>query len=326
MYTPWLRRVFLLAALAAAPLAACGGGTKPGTTLQNGGAPAGSLAAALTTELGTPVAILPNKTGLLAVSADGARQHLLVPAPVDWALVDNRAGVVWFGTRDSIRLLDLTLAAPAPEVIVDALPTDVIEGAPGIVIDYGEDGDLSIGHPAYHRITLGLGATPGLTGDSGAWTDDEEFPKAVAARALAPAVRTRLVELWHRGAGKALASPAPTDPATQVAGVDPANCPDDESMCGAASAIPGTKLWRVTVSFSCGDGCHPEYRAYDPATKQFIDDPWAGHLQMTWISGDGHALVQDGGITRLDGHGAGFAASEGVEGGGWLGPSWYVPF
>ncbi len=322
MPAPWLRRVLLLAVLATG---ACGG-ARSSAALHNAGVPAGSLAAALTTELGAPVAILPGKAGLLAVSADGARQHLLVPAPVDWALVDNRASVVWFGTRDAIRVLDLTLAAPAPEVIVDALPTDVIEGAPGIVIDYGDaTAELSIGHPAYHRILLAIGAAPELTGDSGAWTDDEDFPKAVAARPLTPAVRARIVELWRRGEGKTLARPAPTAPIAPIAGVDPANCPDDEAMCGSASAIPGTALWRVVVGFSCGDGCHLGYRAYDPATKQFVDDPWEGILQMSWITGDGHAVVHDGGITRLDG-GPGFAGSEGVQGGGWLGPSWYVPF
>ena len=328
MHTPWLRRVFLLTVLVVLVAAgACGGGNKSATTVGGTAAPAGSLAASLEAELGVPVAIVPAKAGLLAVSADGARQRTLVPAPVDWALVDNRAGVVWFGTRDAIRLLDLSLPAPAPEDIVTELPTEVMEGAPGIVIDYGASGvELAIGHPGYHRIILTLGDAPALAGDSGAWTDDEEFPQAVAARSLSPATRTRLIELWRRGEGRALALDAPATTPNKVAGVDPANCPDDESMCGEASAIPGTTLVRVIVSFSCGDACHPEYRVYDPATKQFIDAPWTASLQMAWLSADGRAVVRDGAITRLDATGTVFAATEGVEGGGGLGPSWYVPF
>ena len=315
--------------LATTLLAGCGGGKKSTAPLRgtSDAAPPGSLAASLEAELGRPVAIVPSAEGLLAVSADGARRRVLVPGAIGWALVDNRAGVVWFGPRDAIRLLDLHAASPSPEDIVAELPTEVIEGAPGIVIDYAQGPvELAIGHPAYHRIILSVGAEPSLLGDPGAWTDDEEFGPAVAARPLTPAVKARLVELYRRGEGHPLALPASYDEVGKVPGVDPAECPDDDSLCGQATAIPGTKLWRVITSFACGDGCHPGYKVYDPARKQFVDSPPAELVQMAWMTPDARAIVRDGAITRLDGKGTVLPASEGVEGGGWLGASYYLPF
>ena len=59
---------------------------------------------------GRPVAILPWHEGLVAVSADGTRKRVLVPGPVHWALVDERAQVVWFGKQEAP-------PAAAPEVL-----------------------------------------------------------------------------------------------------------------------------------------------------------------------------------------------------------------
>jgi hypothetical protein len=248
-----------------------------------------------------------------------------VPPPVAWALVDNRAGGVWFGVPGVIRFLDLSVARPTPEDIVVGLPAEVLEGSPGILVTYADDHDeLEVGHPAYHKIILRVDAEPMLMGDSGAWTDDEQFPAAVDALELSPATSKRLVELWRRGEGRAVARAAGEKKVGPVE-VDVAGCPDDEQMCGQASEIPGTSLWRVVTAYSCGDGCHPDYAAYDPGAKRFVEAPWTTHMQMAWLSPDGAAIVHDGAIVRLDG-GVVFAGAEGVAGGGWLGESWYLPF
>jgi hypothetical protein len=97
-------------------------------------------------------------------------------------------------------------------------------------------------------------------------------------------------------------------------------------MCGETSAIPGTPYWRVVVAYSCGDGCHLSYKVYDPATKTFVEGAWTAFVQMSWMAPDGSAIVHDGSITRLDQRGTVHAGSEGVEGGGWLGKAYYLPF
>ncbi len=286
------------------------------------------LARALAPELGAPIAILPSAEGLIAVSADGAHRRVLVPAPVTWAMVDDRAQVIWFGTGSSIRLLDTTVAAPAPEDVVRGLPDEVISGEPGLVIGYADaagDDTLMVGHPAYYSITVKLDDAPDLVGDPGVWTDDEEFSPAVAAIPLTAPVQARLVELWKRGAGRAVALPAPAPVTERVAVDDPEAVCEDEDQCGTVDPIAGTSLWRVVVAFSCGDGCYRDFAIYDPATRAFVDgDPWDGVVQQAWVSPDGLALIKDGAIVRRDG--AGVVMQGEGRGGGWLGGGHYIGF
>ena len=129
------RAIFLVA------VAACGPGA--GGTLGNGGSgTAESRAAALAREVGAglPVAIVPTAAGLLAVSADGARQRVLIPGPIRWATVDARASVVWFGSPDAstIEVLDLESAAVSPAVatVVTNLPAETDAGPPMVTIRY----------------------------------------------------------------------------------------------------------------------------------------------------------------------------------------------
>ncbi|MCB9564253.1 MAG: hypothetical protein H6709_20390 [Kofleriaceae bacterium] len=316
----------LLATLVTAGLATLAACPHGGSTPAGGGpvAAADSLAASLTAELGAPVAILPSAQGLIAVSADGARREVLAPPPVSWALVDDRAQVIWFGNAGTIWLLDTTVAAPTPEQIVTGLPDEVISGEPGVSIYYPGDDTLSIGHPAYYRIVIAMGDEPVLEGDSGAWTDDEEFGPAVAAVPLSAEVKARLAALWKRGAGRAIALPSPAEITERVA-VDPEAPCEDEDMCGQASAIPGTSLWRVVMSYSCGDGCYIEYGIYDPASHAFVaDDPWQDRVQQAWVSPDGHALISGGALVRRDG--AGVVVDGDGAGGGWLGGGYYISF
>lgn len=92
---------------------------------------------------GQTVAILPWHRGLMAVSADGARQRLLAAGPVKFALVDHRARVIWFAKasdegeggaeeplppHDELWLLDL--AAPTSAAAPTPRPTRIATGLP----------------------------------------------------------------------------------------------------------------------------------------------------------------------------------------------------
>lgn len=297
-------------------LAACGGSAPVRTTVGNVGA-AGTLADALRADLGrgVPVAIVPGKDGLVALSADGARRRVLVTGPVPWALVDDRLGVVWFGSADrtSILMLDLRGANAdplAPEVIASGLPESVEPGGPEYGIAYGSPPTAEEGMPLpmfaeleYSRsilpsVVLLVGPAPRLATMGGIldmWGETAGFDAAIAKASLPG--RDRVIEVAARGA----APRAPAEPVVvpdKVAGVDPGNCEDDS--CGTAQVVPGTKLWRVVTSFTCGDGCYTEWALYDPARRAFVEGEWAGWLGQAQVAADGSAFVRDGMVVRFD--------------------------
>lgn len=327
-----------LAALAAAlALAACGG-TAGRTAIGNtGGQP--TLADAVRAEVGqgAPVAILPGAGGLLAVSADGARGRTLVPGPVPWALVDHDLGVVWFGSADHTAILALDLRAPATvapnaEVIVTGLPAEVSPGGPEYAISHesstDEPGlagfaDLEYSRSILPSVILVVGAEPRLTISGGIleiWGDTEGFAAEVAAAAMPG--RDRVRELARRSTGARL--PEQPREAGQVADVDPDACED--GSCGRAQEVPGTKLWRVVVSFACGDGCYTGWRLYDPATRAFLDGDWSEWPAQAAIASDGSGFVVDGRLVRFDrGVVAGPEGEPEASGGGWLEPGPWLP-
>lgn len=305
-----------LAACAAVLVAACGGSAPARTTVGNVGA-AGTLADALRNEIGRggPVAIVPGKDGLVAISADGARRRALVAGPVPWALVDDRLGVVWFGSADrtALHLLDLRgpNADPArPEVIAAGLPAIVEPGGPEYGIAYGApptvDDDMPLPTFAeleYSRsilpsVVLLVGPQPRLATNGGIlemWGETAEFEAAIA-RASLPG-RERVIEVAGR-AGPRSPRAEPEVVPDKVAGVDPSACEDDS--CGSAQVVPGTKLWRVVTSFACGDGCYTEWALYDPAKQDFVEGEWAGWLGQAQVAADGSAFIRDGLVVRFD--------------------------
>jgi hypothetical protein len=342
------QRRLLLSALGLLAMAACGGAASPsGIGTGTGPAtadlpPTATLSATLSREIGAgkAVAIVPGPEGLRAISADGARQRTLAPGPVPWAIVDDRAQVVWFGSADraSILLIDLLgPATPHTETIVTDLPTGTDAGAPFTSVRYPGPKEtplagelLPLGHPLYPHIVLIVDTEPDLDVDAPIlemWEQLEEFA-AIVAKAKWPG-RDRVVALARRGDGRSVFAPdaAPTPTGLRVPGVATDDCTDDPDACGGAEAITGTSLWRVVVGYTCGDGCYTTYRLYDPATKAFQTADWGTLLEDAWVARDGSAFVTGGRVVRFDtGPIAATAAIEADSapvGGGWLGGGHY---
>ncbi len=283
------------------------------------------LGAALLQDVGVgqAVAIVSGTAGLRAISADGARQRVLVPRPTPWVLVDNDAGVVWFGSPDGteLELLDLEASDTTPPVTVARnLPTETGAGAPEFTIRRG-DAELTFGHPIRPHIVVTLGPTPGLSVDPGileAWEQTATVADPVAKAPL-PA-RELLVALDKRVAARP-GRDVPTQPPEQrLDTIDKSNC-EDQQICGTAQPVVGTKYWRVAVAFSCGDGCYTDWRLYDPTAKEFLEDEWANWLVSAWVAPDGSAFVANGVVVRFDSGPleATPAGEDAGSGGGWLG-------
>lgn len=320
--------------LVVAVVAACSAPAKPVVVGNTERAPV-SLAAALERDLGAgmPVAIVPGPD-LRAISADGARERVLVPGPVPWALVDQRSHAIWFGNRNSstISVLDLDAIDPQPVTVVADIPT-VVAGPLSVRVFYPDPtsdvpvGDeLTFGHPQHPQVILRLGPEPSLDVSGGLLeiVGDQEKLDALRAEIRLAKLPDRelLVELARRGAGRTT-TPRHAGKQHRVEGVDPAEC-FDATLCGQAETVTGTKLWRVTIGHSCGDACYLEQRLYDPQTKQFLAADWARRLQDAWVSADGTAFVASGVVIRFaSGPLAATPISDELQGGGWLGTSYY---
>jgi hypothetical protein len=271
-------------------------------------APAPTLAATLAATLGKgqPVAILPRKDGLVAVSADGKRSQVLVAdkAGVKWALVDQRARVVWFegAGGSAIRVLDLEGPDGAtPVAVVTGLPRKAEQFAPAFALRYaaGPVEGLALLHEIRPAVTLVLGAKPALEAEPGIlemWEQDRAFRRAVKkAKIVEPALLTRLAA---RGAGRSLVgSPGAELPEKARLAVE-GPC-EEEELCGTGQEVRGTGLWRVIVGHGCGDGCYVTYQLYDPATKKLLGEPWARALQKAWVAPEARAFIVDGAIIHL---------------------------
>ncbi|MEZ4402862.1 MAG: hypothetical protein R3B06_22770 [Kofleriaceae bacterium] len=313
-------------------VAACGPkGSAPSLHNDTAGGQA-TLGQALARDVGAglAVAIVPGPDGLRAISADGARSQTLVGGEVPWALVDNRAEVVWFGSPDASQLRMLDLAAPAqpapePVVIATGLPTESGAGGPLCAIRYPDaaEPDLDYSNSILPRIVVELGPTPRLTSDGGIldlWDQGEAFAAEVAKAALPGSAELRRVAA--RGAGRTIRLYASAASAGRVAEVPPDGC-EEPDLCGDAQAIPGTALWRVVVGHSCGDGCYLDWQIYDPARKAFLPEPWAHRLVQAAVAPDGSAFVTDGQVIRFDTGPLGRSSDDDdgpvFGGGGWLG-------
>lgn len=312
-------------------LAACGGATKPAGTTPPPVDPS-SLQGALEREIGAggPVAVLASADGLTALSADGSRRKVIVPGPVGWCLVDPRAQVIWFGAPEHTTVQILDLAAPpgtAPETVITGLPAEVDPTPATFAVVYGDGAaaeELGFGHWIRPRIEIHVGASPKLVGSGEILAQWERLPEwqEELDRAQLPG-RDRLVALARRGAGRSALLPRPAaQELPRVTSVDVSECPDDETVCGTAEAVAGTKLWRVAVSFSCGDGCYTQYKLYDPTRTEFLEGEWTTWLQDSWVAPDGSAFAGNGRIVSFT-KGVVVLLDEEVEGGGWLGGGWY---
>jgi hypothetical protein len=313
--------------LLACVAAACG---SPNKMIGNVGGDPGSLGETLLREVGAgvAVAVVPGEGGLRAISADGARDALLVSGPVDWALVDHRAQVIWFGGSQAGSILALDLTAPAataaPETLVTGLPTETEVGSPLVSIAYSDE-TVTAGGYATPRVVVHMDATPRLTVDGGIlelWEQTEELEALVAQASFVG--RDRVAAFAARSSGRRAAPPNPP-PASKVE-VDPSECEGDDG-CGDAEPIAGTSLWRVTTSYSCGDFCYTGYQLYDPQAGRFIDDEWTYAIKDAWVAPDGSAFISAGVVIRFDTGPLAKTPMGELEavGGGWLGGGHYYP-
>jgi hypothetical protein len=328
-----MRKFGLMVALL---LAGCGGGGKR-AALGNGGG-GGTLAAALTREVGAglPVAIVPSAEGLRAVSADGARQRLLVPGAIRWAMVDNRADVVWFGTADDTTISVLDLAGPAtPSVtpVVTGLVAGTDAGSALVTISYPLPSsdvplsdDLTLGHPITPHVIINVAAEPSLDAAGGIlemWDQQPAFLAQVREAKLPG--RALLATLAARGEGKSLSAER-SSTELRVDGLDVSAC-EDPDMCGRAEEITPS-LWRVVTSYGCGDGCYLGWQLYDAQKQAILTQDWAGGVTDVWVAPDFRAFISNGVIVRFDtGPVAATPASpeQAYLGGGWLGGGTYLP-
>lgn len=321
----------------------------------------GALEDRLLAEVGTgrPVAILAWYDGLVAMSADGARIRLLVPGPTEWALVDDRARVIWFGKVGEPRkvegeevdtvdiwVLDLTAEGTAPRLIARGLQTGL---------------EVFVSHPPHARgkradeVGFGRGYSPsiriqmdekrprfeaegGIYADIGI-ADTAEHLKAVRRAQPDATTRAFLLTLVARGKDRTATLPAPDQPAPPDRLPVPVDDCEEEDICGAVSAFTGTPYWRVIVEHSCGDACFPVENLYDPRTRKWIDpnDPAvtsdtpigdAAAVAQAFIARDGSAFIMDGAVFPF---GKPPIIPQSPEdrasisrGGGWLGGQWFV--
>ena len=323
---------------------------------------AGALEERILAEVGAgkPVAILAWYDGLIAMSSDGARIRLLAPGPTEWALVDERARVIWFGKVGEPRkvegeevdtvdiwVLDLMAEGLEPRLIAPALQTGLevsVSYPPDAKGKRPDEIGFGRGYGPSIRILLDekrprFDAEGGIYADIGI-ADTAEHMKAVRRAQPDPATRAFLQALVARGVGRTATLPVPAarpaPPDRLPVPID--NC-EQEDICGAVTAFTGTPYWRVVVEHSCGDACHPSENLYDPRTRKWIDpnDPAvtsdkpigeAAAVAQAFIARDGSAFVMDGAVYPF---GKPPIIPQPPEdrasisrGGGWLGGQWFV--
>jgi hypothetical protein len=233
--------------------------------------------------------------------------------------------------------IDLDAPAAAGPVVLKVatgLPASSGAGAPLVAIGYqpskGEPelpfGDLQYGGRLQPRVVISLGAEPKLTVAGGIldmWSQTEEFAAEVNKATLLE--RAWLARIYERGRdGSFTMHPASSSGELRVPGIDPKPCDADPNRCGFAEAVPGTKLWRVSISFTCGDGCYTDWRLYDPAAKAFVQLHAETPVSDAWVARDGSAFVMSGNIWRFDRGPVADKPHEEGEGGGWLGGAYHL--
>lgn len=320
----------------------------------------GTLNDRLTAAFGAdkPIAILPWLEGLIAVSADGARAHLLVPGPMTWALVDERARVIWFGRageRAKPDDLDVTTEIWALDLLAEGLePRRIARGFGGgleIAITYPPVGDskrpdrVGFGRGHGPSVTIVVDAKrPRLEGEGGVYVDMEiadgrDHMKAIKRAQPDAATRAFLKTLAERGEGRTLEPPRPEHAALPERVPVPTDACQDDEACGVPQAFTGTPYWLVTVEHSCGDACFVAQNLYDPRTRVWLDPNQPGttsdkplgeaaNVGQAFVARDGSAFVMEATLFAMGRPPLAPLIPEDSpfipRAGGWLGGGWYV--
>jgi hypothetical protein len=265
------------------------------------------------------IAIACDGSGIDAVS--GAWSTKLSAAPALWCWADNKGGVIWFGQPGGkVSVLDLLGTGREPIEVVTGMPP--LEGEPGttrrLAVNY-PDGSLTwASHNDDYSLALDLKklAVQALEGNFYFRLGEGELETIKGAVKL---TNPRLLKaIAARGqkrplTGKSAANECPA----KVKGVDPAPCESGE--CGSTTPIAGTKLCRVLVSQSCGDGCYIEYALYDIDKKRLLDTPAHLNPNATYlVSPSGKAVIVDGGIVSVEDGPLHTRRADGWLGAGWM--------
>jgi hypothetical protein len=284
---------------------------------------------------GGSVAILPSAEGLVATSADGARRRVLAPGPVEWALVDNRAQVIWFGRRKEVRILDLAAHAPAPELIGTQGSDAPIE----ISYARGEHLIVRVGMYDPHLVLRMNARAVRWDADLAIYGEisDQDGRDAKRLRASvkwADGGRARVQALAERGKGRPLLAATPPE-VPKVASVPAAECEAAE-LCGSAKRLGKTRFFAVIASHTCGDACHTDVQLYDSGSQEFVDAarpdkrsrvPFgasddAARASDAWVAPGSEGFVSNGKLYHFErGH---ITGSGHLHGGGWLGRQWHA--
>lgn len=282
----------------------------------------------LTREIGAggSVAILGGDHGLRAISSDGARERVLVHAPVWFVLVDTRANVIWYGVGKQLRAIDLEASAPPKEItVVDDVPTGPgMVGALNVSINYaGDDPEIPLpsttfalsGAVVYRTISLSLGIGSVAFSGSGGYEQSEEFTEAIKR---ARVVDTTFARTLH--ARRDHSPPFRQGEEFTVPGIDPANC-EDPARCGAATRIAGTHYAKVVVGDVAGAIRHIDTQLYDIDAKRFVAgaEDWFANLDTTVLAPDGTAFITRGAVVRFAGGPLPSTPLGAASGGGFLG-------
>lgn len=289
---------------------------------------------------GMPVAILPTSKGLVAVSADGKRQEMLLQgdAPL-FAYMDTIGGVVWVGhelkSGPAIIAFDLHAVDPTPIEVAVKLGSEYAED---LQVRYSKT--LSAGSSAEgystciefkaHRSRPGITASPSAMVEMEMYDGYDGFERWRRKLKLTRAGK----KLLKAAASRAAPAAAPTDPPKLPmlrARYD--NC-EDSGMCGLVTAIPGSPLQLVSTSHSCGDYCYVGWQFYDPRTRQFLDPERPGvtgavpleegEVSGVWFSADGRTYLSGGKVVALS-KGITYDGGAGGDGGRWLGGGVWLP-
>ncbi len=293
---------------------------------------------ALAKEIGAPVAIVAGDKGIHAVSADGAKQKIIVPGATRWVLVDHRGDVIWY-PRDGKKTTDLMMIdLRAPTLTPAPMITGFAENTVAAVV-YDDGWRFDLGGPQMEKALVDVGAKKvTLDADAGIQVNFGEdavkkFERGVKKAKISAAQQKRFAEIYARGAGKKnpYATPVPgKELPKNVEAQKNGHC-EGEGECGNVEPLAGTKLQLVTVGYSCGDGCYTQRQIYDPAAKEFVDPAGKKRSKTilevdnfgdVWVSPAGDAFVGHGKVGRFAG--GVVDVEESGMGGGWLGGGYHV--
>jgi hypothetical protein len=298
---------------------------------------------------GLPVAIVPTIEGLAAVSADGSRWTLLHKGIVPWAVVDERARVIWFGQaidtgedgdeRVSVHALDLLAPTIAPARISAKLPADSV-----FVVSHPKRGPEGRDEQVWSTIGRGAITTlvvdakrPRLEASGGIYMeigliDAKAHRAAVKAGALDKDATSFVKLVAERSGERSNALARPAAPALPERIEVPTSGCEDAEQCGTWQAWPKQPWVAVVIEHACGDACSTRMALWHVEQKAFLalgggtggaqpsaDESFAYPV----IAADGSAWVEAGELMRPGAKRWTWPVPEGVFfapwGGGWLG-------